>query len=68
MIQEEMERRMKLRGNRDWNRWHAMKKALDQAYKDEKIFWSQKSQHQWLQEGDKNTKFFLCQYYSKEEN
>lgn len=58
MIQEKMERLTELGGNRDWNRCHAMKEALDQAYKDEEIFWSQKSRNQWLQEGDKNTKFF----------
>lgn len=42
-------------GSRDWTLWKHLKKSLDLAYKDEKLYWKQRSRVQWLKEGDKNS-------------
>lgn len=53
-----MERLKEKRDDRDWNQWHVMQEALNQAYREEELFWSKKK-NQCLQEGDKNTNFFM---------
>lgn len=37
-----------------------MRKKLTQEYKNEEIFWRQKSRNQWLNHGDRNTRFFYA--------
>ena len=37
---------------------HALKKDLVKAYRDEEIYWWQKSNEKWMYAGDRNTKFF----------
>lgn len=37
---------------------YGLKKELRQAYVDEENYWKLKSQNQWLNAGDRNTKFF----------
>lgn len=42
-------------GDRNWWRWQGLKYELDEAYKVEKMFRSQKTRSQWLEDGDRNT-------------
>lgn len=53
-----METMKELGGNRDWEKLAELKLNLEQAYKEEEVFWSQKARVHWLQEGDKNTQIF----------
>ncbi|KAK6120408.1 hypothetical protein DH2020_045888 [Rehmannia glutinosa] len=45
-------------GERDWNKWHKLKREMDVEYLQEEQYWKQKARIQWLKEGDKNSKFF----------
>lgn len=46
-------------GQKDWDRWYQLRTTLDEANKVEEEFWARKSRIEWLQEGNKNTKFFM---------
>ena len=35
-----------------------LKKNLEEAYRREEIYWSQKARVKWLKEGDKNSSYF----------
>ncbi|CAA0813980.1 Unknown protein, partial [Striga hermonthica] len=45
-------------GDRDWAAWHKLTSELNQAYKNEELYWSQKARISWLKEGDMNSAFF----------
>lgn len=57
-LKGEMEKLRTKGGGRDWGRWQGLKYELDEAYKEEKMYWSQKARFQWLEDGDINTQFF----------
>lgn len=42
----------------DNQRMHFLKRRLSEAYRDEELYWKERSREQWLKAGDKNTKFF----------
>lgn len=54
-IQETMEYLKEQGGNRNWETWHDLRSQLDADYREKEAYWSQKSQVQWLQDGNKNT-------------
>ena len=43
----------------------SLKRQLSKTYKDEELFWSQKSRSRWLKERDKNTTFFHISVMTK---
>lgn len=54
----EMEEMSRWGGDWHWQHWYHLKRRLHEAYRNEKVYWSQKSRIMWLKEGDNNTKYF----------
>lgn len=44
--------------NGDWESWRNIRIQLDEAYKEEEEYWARQFRVDWLQQGDKNTKYF----------
>lgn len=56
-----LERRLEWFQSRNYPYWHAIrviKKELCRAYKEEELFWQQRSMEKWLKFGDRNSNFF----------
>lgn len=56
-----LERRLEWFQSRNYPCWHAirvMRKELCRAYKEEEVFWQQRSMEKWLKFGDRNSNFF----------
>ena len=56
-----LERRLEWFQSRNYPCWHAIrviKKELCRAYKEEELFWQQRSMEKWLKYGDRNSNFF----------
>lgn len=55
-----LEDRLEWFQSRNYPCWHAIRviKELCRAYKEEELFWQQKSMEKWLKYGDRNSNFF----------
>lgn len=42
-------------GYKDWSKWNNLKNQLDTIYKEEEIYWQQKSRVQWLKDEENAT-------------
>lgn len=56
IILKEMDYLYSKEGERDWKRWK--QRCLNEAYKREEKFWSRKVMVNWLDERDRNTRYF----------
>lgn len=60
-LKEEMDQMKEEGGRRNLDHWNSLRIQLHEAYQEEEVFWSQKARKQWLQAGDRNTKYFHAQ-------